>query len=80
MVYYLPSEWAENSKEVIHVYLNKIQIMEITWKNLTNLGTDECESFQARKTAKIQLFSDKIVHTDNVVQLEFKLGGTNEGL
>lgn len=69
VLYYLPSDWIKTNETVISVFLNKIQIMKISNKNLTNLAIDTCDSFKLGKTAKIEIFSDKIVHTDNVIQL-----------
>jgi hypothetical protein len=51
--------------------------MQLTGANLTNKGTTYCNSFN-NPVARIEIFSGKIVHTDNVVGISIEVigGGT----
>ena len=67
-------------KDYLSVRLNKIEVMRIDYCNLTNIGTTRCTAFKTNRTAKIELFSKKIVHNDNSALLQFVLMGSTKEL
>ena len=76
-LYYTPSEWQSAKPGSIIIRLNQVEIMRLTGANLTNKGTTNCNSFN-NLVARIEIFSGKIVHTDNVVGITVEVigGGT----
>ena len=48
--------------------------MRLDYQNLTNQAVAKCSVF-GPDMARIEIFSDKIVHNDNVVNLEWSLLG-----
>ena len=46
---------------------------------MTNKGTNECGVFKTKDMARIEIYSDKIVHADTVVNLDFSVVGSGKG-
>jgi len=80
MLYYLPNSWKPNSKGYISVKVNRVEVMRLDYRNLTNAGVIRCLAFKNNRTAKIEIFSDKIVHSDSAVLIEFELVGTDKSI
>ena len=49
--------------------------MKLDYRNMTNLGVTRCLAFKEKRASKIEIISNKIVHSDNIAVIEFELVG-----
>ncbi len=52
-LYYFPGAWNSSSKSYISVTINKIEVMRVGFRNLSNLGVSRCLAFKEKRAAKI---------------------------